>query len=211
MIKRICIFGASIAFGSGDFKFGGWQNHLKIWFAKQGKFQHVFNLAISGRTTDDIIKRFKNELLVRKSAVLDNEILAIVAIPSNDTRFVVVNKKREFEIPIEHFQNNLKQLKKLGKKYADKFIFTGITKVVDKKTNPWIVSNGGYCWENKVIEKYNQVAEGFCKENNIPFCPMFDVLEDEDSDDGLHPNADGHRKMFERIRDFLEEEKIIGK
>jgi len=37
----------------------------------------------------------------------------------------------------------------------------------------------------------------------------FDLLNDEDLNDGLHPNADGHEKMFNRVKDFLIENKII--
>ena len=32
---------------------------------------------------------------------------------------------------------------------------------------------------------------------------------EEDFDDGLHPNAQGHRKIFEKVKDFLVENKWI--
>ena len=38
---------------------------------------------------------------------------------------------------------------------------------------------------------------------------MFDLLEVDDLPDGLHPNTEGHKKMFERIKDFLVENKLI--
>jgi len=38
---------------------------------------------------------------------------------------------------------------------------------------------------------------------------MGDSLEFSDLEDGLHPNAKGHEKMFQRIRDFLVENKVI--
>ena len=206
MIKRICIFGDSITFGSGDLEFGGWQNHLKVWFARRGMFQHVYNLAVSGRTTDDIIDRFKSELLSRKSSNPDSKILAIIVISSNDTRFKIINKERNFEISEEHFKDNLVKLKHFGEENADKFIFVGITKVVNGKTNPWFKIDNGYSWKNKIIKDYNNIAEKFCQENNIPFCPMYDLLEDDDLPDGLHPNTQGHKKMFEQIKNFLEKE-----
>jgi len=37
---------------------------------------------------------------------------------------------------------------------------------------------------------------------------MYDLLQDEDLDDGLHPNAQGHKKMFERIKGFLIENDV---
>lgn len=205
MIKRICVFGASIAFGSGDKEFGGWQNHLKVWFANRGRFQHVFNLAISGRTTNDIVKRFKCELLNRKSPDPNNEILALVSVPINDSRFVVGNGEIKQEVPEKVFKNNLQKIKNLADKYADRLIFLEMTKVVDDKTNPWYVFDDGILWKNSIIQKYNKTLKEFCEKEKINFIPMFDLLNDEDLPDGLHPNSVGHRKMFERIKGFLEE------
>jgi lysophospholipase L1-like esterase len=38
---------------------------------------------------------------------------------------------------------------------------------------------------------------------------MLDLLEDSDLEDGLHPTAGGHEKMFLRIKDFLEHKKVV--
>ncbi len=38
---------------------------------------------------------------------------------------------------------------------------------------------------------------------------MNEPLEKEDFDDGLHPNAAGHEKIFEQVRDFLIEKRWI--
>ncbi len=209
MIKKICIFGDSIAFGSDDLEFGGWQNHLKVWFAKRGKFQHVFNLAISGRTSNDIVKRFKDELLARKNSHPDSEMLAVVAIPSNNVRFLVIDRKIKMEITEDVFKKNLRKIKMLADKYADKLVFVGITKVVDKKTNPWYLSSNGHSWKNEFIKKYNKILKEFCQKEKIHFIEMFDLLEDEDLPDGLHPNTEGHKKMFLRIKEFLVKEGIV--
>jgi lysophospholipase L1-like esterase len=40
---------------------------------------------------------------------------------------------------------------------------------------------------------------------------MFDLLDEKDLIDGLHPNSQGHQKMFERVRDFLLENKLVEK
>ncbi len=206
MIKRICIFGASIAFGSGDKKFGGWQNHLKVWFGNRGQFQHVFNLAVSGRTTNDIIERFERELLSRKSSDIDDEVLAIVGVPINDSRFVLEKNQIKQEISKEVFQSNLQKIKNLAGEYADEVVFLEMTKVVDEKTNPWDKVDNGHSWKNSIIKKYNKILEEFCKKEKMNFIPMFDLLDDQDLPDGLHPNSVGHQKMFERIKEFLEKE-----
>lgn len=215
MIRKICIFGDSIAVGDNDDVFGGWQNRLKIHFAKNGgmnsnRFCHVYNLAVSGRRSDDIIARFKNELLSRTTSKPTKGMLALIALPINDSRYVMTEKgDKKFNITIEQFKENLVKLKELSLKHADETVFVGMTRVDDAKTTPWIVSEHNHCWENEIIKKYNNIAEEFCKKEDVLFLNMFDVLTFEDLPDGLHPNPEGHKKMFEKIKDFLVENKLI--
>jgi lysophospholipase L1-like esterase len=209
MIKKICIFGDSIAFGDGDLEFGGWQNHLKVWFTNDGGFQHVYNLAISGRTSGDIIGRLESELVSRKSST-SKGMLSLITVPINDTRFIILNGKREFKITTKIFRKNLQKIIEISKSCATKTVLVGPTSVVDDKTIPWTFVDNGHCWENAIIKKYNQIIKEVAEENDVPFCPMFDLLKEEDLDDGLHPNAQGHQKIFKRIKNFLEEERVLG-
>ena len=70
----------------------------------------------------------------------------------------------------------------------------------ETKTTP--VSWVNLHYTNKNIEMYSKIMQEVCTENKIPFLDI-GKLEDSDFDDGLHPNAEGHRKIFERVRDFL--------
>ena len=42
-----------------------------------------------------------------------------------------------------------------------------------------------------------------CKENNIPYLDIFGLLDSGDFEDGLHPNTNGHEKIFIQVRNFL--------
>ena len=83
-----------------------------------------------------------------------------------------------------------------------------MTRIDEKKLNP-IPWNIDICYTNKNIAIYNLAIKNFCKKNNLSFIEIFDLLDDKDLADGLHPNSDGHEKMFVRVRDFLIENKII--
>ena len=48
-----------------------------------------------------------------------------------------------------------------------------------------------------------------CAEHQVLFLDVFGLLENEDLDDGLHPNVRGHEKLFQRIKDFLLDNRII--
>ena len=39
-----------------------------------------------------------------------------------------------------------------------------------------------------------------CKDSKTKYIPMQDILEKEDFIDGLHPNKNGHRKIYEYVR-----------
>ena len=55
----------------------------------------------------------------------------------------------------------------------------------------------------KIILDNDDVLKELSKDNKIKYIEMKDVLSKDDYIDGLHPNTNGHRKMFERIKDSL--------
>jgi lysophospholipase L1-like esterase len=201
MLKRnICIFGDSIVRGGVDKEGGGWVNRLRKYIEVNNHCARVYNLGISGDNTDGLLERFSAEAKVREPEII------IFAIGVNDSSYrQSLNGNR---IDFKRFKNNLESLLKKAKVFTDKIIFVGITSVDESKTVP-IPWNTDASYKNKDIEKYDGAIKNLCKKNNLPFIPMYDLLNKEDLDDGLHPNAVGHEKMFQRVKGFLIENKII--
>jgi lysophospholipase L1-like esterase len=58
------------------------------------------------------------------------------------------------------------------------------------------------------IRRYEALLEEACLEANVPFMPLLEgLLADSDwplwlSNDGLHLNSEGHRRVFERVRSW---------
>jgi lysophospholipase L1-like esterase len=61
----------------------------------------------------------------------------------------------------------------------------------------------------KNVEEYNNAIKDICENNKLYFIDMFNLLKKGDLDDGLHPNSRGHKKIFEKVKDYLMENKII--
>ncbi len=200
MSKRICVFGASITWGAFDNEKGGWVNRLKLINFIQGNYIEIYNLGISGNTTDDLLIRIDFELMAIKPNVI------IFGIGNNDSLYL--KSKDSNNVDLKKFKENFNELYKKSKKFTKEVIFVGLTKVDEKKTDP-IPWNIDKCYINEYIKKYNNAIKEICKENNLPFIEMFGLLNDEDLEDGLHPNAQGHEKMFHRVKDYLIENKII--
>ncbi len=179
---------------------GGWINRLRKYFDLSDYDISVFNLGVSGDNTFDLLKRFKVEAEAR------NPELTIFAIGINDSQYI--HSKDNPSVLLSEFNKNLLELKNLSKQFTEKVIFVGLTKVDESKVMPIPWSTTKY-YDNKNIKIYDLAIKNFCKENSLPFIEMFDLLKDEDLEDGLHPNSKGHEKMFQRVKDFLMENKII--
>lgn len=203
---RICIFGASITWGAWDPENFGWAGRLRKFLETNKKYEdiEVYNLAISGTTTRDLIKTIKLECDAIKPNII------VIAIGTNDASYI--NSKENFWTDFKKFKSNINKLIKITKKLDSKTIFLGITNVDEKRTMPSFFEenlNGYLYYSNSNIEKYNSAIEKICQKEKISFIQVFGMLNDNEFEDGLHPNSKGHEKMFQKIKYFLISNRII--
>ena len=202
MKQTICIFGDSITWVAVDPENTGWVAHLRRYFETNDDYDiAVYNQGISGDNTDDLLARFKVECIAREPQII------IFAIGINDSQYI--KTKDNPRVSLEKFQNNLVELINQAKKFSDKIVFIGLTKVEDEKLMqiPWSTEEKFYDSDN--VAKYNAVIEKISSEHNLPFLNLLDLLELSVLDDGLHPNSNGHKKMFLKIKEFLLTNKIV--
>lgn len=189
----ILVFGDSIVYGSWDNDKGGWVNRLRLSLENKSEFYfNVYNLGIPGETTVDLKKRFNNECNSRIN--VNNKTIIIFAIGINDSQ--IVDGKNT--VDIEEFKNNIFELIDKSLNYTKNILFINLTKVDEERVNPipWDIN---ICYSNKEIVKYNDVLKNICNDKTISYIDVFDLLETKDLNDGLHPNAEGHRKLSEEI------------
>lgn len=211
-MPHIIIFGDSIAGGAWDEK-GGWVGRLKKTLTKKvidsdlKQDYWVYNLGISGDTTEWLLERFDDEIKRRLGE--DNEIIVIFAIGINDSEFY--QKTKDFKIPEQKFRVNLRELFKKAKKHTKKIVFVGLTPVDETRVDPipWLPN---YSYRNKFIKRYNEIIKEQCAQNKIIFIDLFNLLKLDFSKflvDGVHPNSEGHFKIYELIKDLLEQKRIV--
>jgi lysophospholipase L1-like esterase len=83
-----------------------------------------------------------------------------------------------------------------------KVIFLGGAKFEESKTMP--VSWCNLCYTNENQEKYNNIIREVAERNNCIFIDIFDMIDGNDlSNDGLHYNSQGHKKIFELVKRSL--------
>jgi lysophospholipase L1-like esterase len=211
MIK-ILVFGDSIAYGAWD-KEGGWVQRLESFLYNKNPLKSsnhnshrvVYNLGISGNSTEEVLKRFENQ--TKKILEKKDKSIIIFAIGINDSQFC--KNTNEFKTSPKIFKINIKKLINLAMKFHSKVIFLGLTPVDETETVSWKMNE---CYKNEYIKNYNETIKYICKENNIYFIEVFNKLIKNYKEllkDGLHPNSEGHKKIFEIVKYFLIKNKII--
>jgi len=166
----------------------------------QGKLIKFYDLSITAETTETILARFESEAKTRKADVL------IFQVGKNDMAYKYTEDN--YLVSPEKVKTNLEEIIGKAGKITGNIIFIGPANVDETKTMPWGLLRNLY-FTNANIKKCNEIIKEVCAENNIPSLDIFGILRDEDLSDGLHPNASGHQKIFEKVKNFLLERKMI--
>src|SRR3989344_3070974 len=200
-IETICIFGDSTAWGAWDLERGGWASRLWFHLANRegDNYVELYNLSVLGGTTETILARFESETKIREADAL------IFETGGNDA--YEQGRGGANQIPPEKFRANLEEIIKRAKKITQNIIFIGFNHADESETTP--VSWKDIYYKNENIKKYNGIMKETCEKNNVLFLDIFALLNNENLEDGLHPNASGHEKIFTKVRDFLAKNKWI--
>lgn len=202
-MERVLIFGDSITWGAVDKESSGWVNLIrKDFYQDPDTNPSVYNLGVSGDTTNGLLKRFRIECEAR---LVDGKLGIVFAIGINDSRYT--NTKDNPEVSLEKFSTNLEQLVKMAQEFTDKIAFVGLIDVDESKTTPipWRTTKY-YTSEN--AHKYDSAIKSICERHKLPFVNMLGIIPKERMPDGLHPDAEGHKvaaeKIKEELKDFFE-------
>jgi lysophospholipase L1-like esterase len=201
---RHILFGDSIGFGVGDYQNGGWATQLRLFIDQQRKTKehNLINLSISGDNTRLLLARMEREARLRMRDNPPQEFTILIAIGTNDSK--LDKSHPEKDISIEEYEDNLRQLITIAESLSQEVILIGLLPVEEAKTTPY-KENSHYL--NERLAAYNQVILKVAQEKQLKFVDFFPEWKKLDLTklfaDGLHPNTEGHRMMFEKIKDQL--------
>jgi lysophospholipase L1-like esterase len=202
---RILIFGDSITQGFWDVE-GGWVARIRKSYDQKAVSTNdydqptIFNLGVSGNSSDDVLARFENETKVRAT----EELTFIIAIGVNDARIKAgVNYS-----DTNRYKQNLSSIVKLAKQYSNKILFVGLTPCVEERSNP--VSWGDTGYTNARIKEFDGTLRQFCEENQLSFVEVYEPFAKAEAraellPDSLHPNDEGHQLITNLVTPKLKE------
>ena len=207
---NIIVFGDSITQGFDDTAYGGWVNRLFVAVSarsrgqEHGAYHAVFNLGISGDTTDALGKRMAGEL----SARAGTENLIVFDIGGNDSVRHVTSG--ECQVPLERFTANYRWMIAHAQQYGT-VVCLGIHDSDESvlKPLPWYPE---YASLDEDGQRYDEAIQGVADEGGALYISMRNILNKDFETytyDGDHPSAEGHRLIYERVKDGLEQAGIL--
>ncbi len=207
---NIIVFGTSIAQGFDDTEKGGWVNRLFLEYGPRvaeqnhNDYHAVFNLGVSGDTSDGIVKRLEHELYFRA----EDKNLIIFETGGNDS--VRNLETNECQVPIDRFKENCERMIGITKPFGT-IVFLGLYDSDESQLNPmpWYEGHAALDADGDL---YDKALQELVREHGVHFVPMQGLFGERVAEltyDGDHPNAEGHRLIFERVKQSLEKEHIL--
>lgn len=199
----IFAFGDSITYGSWDTVNGGWcsllRKHVDQKNAKDPTaYIRLYNLGIPGDTTVEAVERFLPETKARLRDKEGN--VFVFAFGTNDACYIPHTGK--FVVPVEQFTQNIELLVSEAKKISQDILLLTIPPVVDAITEQ--PSDSGDICLNKYFEPYNRALVAIADKHGVTLIDINKAFTATDykallDQDGLHPNTEGYKLMFQMI------------
>jgi lysophospholipase L1-like esterase len=152
-------------------------------------------LGINGNTSTDILNRFKKESEARNPTDI------VFAFGVNDSGYF--KTMDNLIVPEDVFTRNVEELIDLAKSITSNITFIGLTLGDDKLLKPLPQSSRGKSYDLNRVKIYDEKIKRIAEDNFCKYVPLTNMLEESDFMDGLHPNDQGHRKMFEVIKNYF--------
>lgn len=185
--------GDSITFGddasSYKYSWGGrLEEYLKTNF--KGNFE-VYNSGVEGETAQEGYERIEDGVIKYTPDIV------FIGYGTNDCTKEMGNYTNNFY----NFESNVEDIAEAIRKQTNAVIvFNLAPPVVEELCNDAVVNI-----HNRDIKAYNEVIKTLCGSMMLSYIDHFTIMMDKGnlkemmSDDGIHPNDEGHRIMFESI------------
>jgi len=207
---NLLFFGDSIIQGLWDEK-GGWPARIKQDIYREHlekaapyrDYNMVYMRGVSGDTSEKLKNRIGSEL---KDATdhSSSEVNVVFSVGINDCGKTDSQNK----VFRQDYRKNIKGIINQTKEHADRVIAVGLTPIDEERLN---AEGSADRYTNNEVKIYDDILRKVCEESDVKFIPVFEKL-DEDEDwnnnlfDGLHPDTEGHRKIYEAVRDEITED-----
>lgn len=207
MDKRICIFGDSISCGYWDKEAGGWANRLWVDLLNRDDYYDFYNSSINGDTTSGLLNRMDTVCQAFQPE------LVIIFKGGNDAAWLV--KQNDNMVPFTEFKQNLTKILEIAQRHQSQVLFASLFPFDEAKTIPFkeadtAIGELHYTYQDR--DKYDQAIKELCQKENLFFLDFKEYLNNDYLQylpDGVHPNAKGHEIIYQIVKKYLLDNKLI--
>ena len=200
--SKLVALGDSGVYGWGDPLEGGWCERLRRHWMELPGGPVLYNLGVRGDGLERLAGRLRSEVLCRGELRRQTPQGILIGIGHNDLARVGRRDGRHQLAP-EGFLFGLQQLLQEARAIAPVHVI-GLTPVAEEA-----MPYAEVLWYGlDEVRRYEALLEEACLEADVPFLPMLEVFladgrwPDLLCADGLHLNSDGHRRVYERVRQW---------
>ncbi len=132
----------------------------------------------------------------------------VCAVGLNDAN--PINWLTQKQTPKEDLSTGFKQLFHIAERNNVKVAVIGLTPINENNYLDGSKFKGHFFSHH--VEEYNRYIAEICETETIPYLDFYEDLKNNLPEllvDGIHPNDQGHKILFEKIKSFLNEHKLI--
>ncbi|MEB3297010.1 MAG: GDSL-type esterase/lipase family protein [Cyanobacteriota bacterium] len=200
--RKLIALGDSGVYGWGDTEQGGWCERLRRHWMELPGGPVLYNLGVRGDGLERLASRLSGEVLCRGELRRQRPQGILLGIGLNDLARVGRPDGRH-QLNPEGFLFGLQQLLLQARSLAPVHVI-GLTPVLEER-----MPYAEILWYGLAeVRRYEALLEEACLEVSVPFLPLLEgLLADPDWPellclDGLHLNSEGHRQVYERLRQW---------
>jgi lysophospholipase L1-like esterase len=210
-MPRVFIDGSSTAYGLWGGQEGGWgervkRAHMPDEPSPDGKrpLWKVYNLASPHRTINEIVSQLPE--FIENYRRDDNTLIAVVMVGQIESRYT--GDSLQPDMPIEKFENSLRNLAAVALQQSVKLVLVGTTPVVEDKVKS--VGHLACHYDMEQRTAYDSTISSISSEVDAPYVHIMTPLLNEQKTgnivmdvDGLHPNSNGHALIYDLVHPVI--------
>ena len=200
--RKLIVLGDSGVYGWGDPDEGGWCERLRRHWMGLPNGPVLYPLGVRGDGLERVAARLEQEVHCRGELRRQLPHGILLAVGLNDSARVGRPDGRH-QLDAEGFLFGLQQLLHQARRSAPVLVL-GLTPV-DEAAMPY----AEVLWYGlDQVRRYERLLEEACLEADVPFLPLLESLLSDLAwlrwlgPDGLHLNSEGHRQVYERVRQW---------
>ncbi|MFB6245415.1 MAG: SGNH/GDSL hydrolase family protein [Candidatus Nanohaloarchaea archaeon] len=200
---QVFCFGHSITQGFWD-PGEGWVARLKQELDRRSlegdEYFEVYNLGVSGDDSGNLLERFRPEIEARLWEEVGT--IVILQVGANDT----IREEGELWTGPEEFRSNLRELIDQAKSTADRVYVIGEAYTAVEGQIPWTDSDQRM--KDERLRSYVEIQRQVCDSEDVEMIDLRKAVSygewEQMLEDGLHPDARGHRFIFESLEEAMD-------